>query len=371
MTAIYLFSQIKMIPDFDSLYTLFSTILAFLFSIVMFISRQLEDKENEVRQQQATIIAQSFPFSNVHNQRIDYLDNFDVMSEGSQKSEQNRETKKKIALKRVSRTIQDYHFKHNTLFGISFILLGVIAASTLTWLNLPYQIIFLLHAFLEGFRFLRSQISLQRFLSWVLLFTLIAELLVQYSLYIRSFSQSFNAKQKYQREVVGLLQNTTSFIVFGLKISLIILECSRLQYQKHLEQLNFIIEAQNLVKTACNKSFSFFAKLIAPVSQFCYGMVALIFAFLHPSVVFVPMVPLTILGFFTDLSKGQKCNVFNFTKGIFLLSAMAFTCALYVYHLVQLQKNDTLLSKWKQQKEVKQEWDYIWEVIGLSELNKN
>jgi len=107
-----------------------------------------------------------------------------------------------------------------------------------------------------------------------------------------------------------------------------------LQYQKHLEQLNFIIEAQNLVKTACNKSFSFFAKLIAPISQFGYCMVALIFAFLHPSIVFVPLVPLTILGFFTDLGKGQSCNIFTFSKGIFLVIAMAFTCSLYVYHLV-------------------------------------
>ena len=40
----------KLIPDFDSLYTLFSTIMAFLFSIVPFFTRVLEDKENKVRE---------------------------------------------------------------------------------------------------------------------------------------------------------------------------------------------------------------------------------------------------------------------------------------------------------------------------------
>ena len=32
-------------------------------------------------------------------------------------------------------------------------------------------------------------------------------------------------RQKYQREVTGLLFNTTSFVVFGLKVLLFVLEC--------------------------------------------------------------------------------------------------------------------------------------------------
>ena len=59
--------------------------------------------------------------------------------------------KRKLALKKASLTIQDYHFKYNTLFGMSFVLLGVVSASTLTWMNLPYQGLFLLQAFLVGF----------------------------------------------------------------------------------------------------------------------------------------------------------------------------------------------------------------------------
>ena len=57
---------------------------------------------------------------------------------------------------------------------------------------------------------------------------LFVELLTQYALYIRSFSQTFTAREKYQREVQGLLLNTTSFIVFGFKTLLLIIECSRI-----------------------------------------------------------------------------------------------------------------------------------------------
>lgn len=57
----------RLIPDFDSLYTLFGTILAFLFSIVMFVTRTLESNENELKDKQSREVAKSFPFSNLHN----------------------------------------------------------------------------------------------------------------------------------------------------------------------------------------------------------------------------------------------------------------------------------------------------------------
>lgn len=97
----------------------------------------------------------------------------------------------------------------------------------------------------------------------------------------------------------------------------------------------------------CNKSFSFIAKLLAPIAQFAFCMVALVFALLHPSVVFVPLIPLTILAFFTDLKQRSACQMFGFARGLMLIFAMTFTMTLYVYNLIQLQQNDTLLAKWK------------------------
>ena len=105
-----------------------------------------------------------------------------------------------------------------------------------------------------------------------------------------------------------------------------------------------------MVVNVCNKSFSFLAKLMAPCSQFLYCMIAIIFALLHPSVIFVPLIPLNILAFFSDLKLRQSCSIFSFNKRFFLLLAMAFTCALYIYNLTQLQKNTTILSKYRQEK---------------------
>ena len=125
------------------------------------------------------------------------------------------------------------------------------------------------------------------------------------------------------------------------------------------------------MQSVCSKGFSFFAKLMTPVSQFLFCMIAIIFALLHPSIIFVPLIPVTILAFFSDLQ--ASCSVFSFTKRLFLLLAMAFTCALYLYNLAQLQKNDTLMAKWRQEQSIKQagESGYLWELTGLTELSKN
>ena len=168
----------------------------------------------------------------------------------------------------------------------------------------------------------------------------------------------------------GLLLNRTSFIVFGIKVLLVIVESSRIQFQFNLRQLTFIPEARNLVVNVCNKSFSFFERLMAPCSQFLYCTIAIIFAFMHPSVMFVPLIPVTILGFFSD-HKIKPCSVFSFSKGLFLLLVMAFTCTLYLYNLIMLQKNTSLISKWRHEKEVNQEWQYVWDIFGFGEIAKN
>ena len=68
-----------MIPDFDSLYTLFGVILAFLFSLVMLLTRTLESTEDERREKLAKATAKGFQFSTLHcNDGVN--DDDDVMS---------------------------------------------------------------------------------------------------------------------------------------------------------------------------------------------------------------------------------------------------------------------------------------------------
>lgn len=200
----------------------------------MYFTQGLEAKENETREEESRKVAQKFPFSNLHTNRA--RREREAAAAAASEGDDDQQisvcsvNEKKMAMKLVSQTIQDYHFKHNALYGISYILLGVISAATLTWANLPYQVLFLFQSFLKGFSFNKSQIAVQRFVSWLLLALLICEVTTQYALYITTLSKNFTAREKYIREVQGLLWNTTSFIVFGLKVILIIVECSRIQF---------------------------------------------------------------------------------------------------------------------------------------------
>ena len=136
----------------------------------------------------------------------------------------------KSSLKKASRAIQDYNFQMQTLASLSHLLLSIVSASTLTWINVPYQVLFLLQVILVGLNLRQTQASLARILSATLLILLVTETLVQYAWYIWSFSQTFSARDKYRREVIGLLQNTASFAVFALKILLILVEGTRVQF---------------------------------------------------------------------------------------------------------------------------------------------
>lgn len=74
---------------------------------------------------------------------------------------------------------------------------------------------------------------------------LTVELVFQYCNYISLAQIEFTAKENYKREVQGALLNKTSFVVFGLKVALFIIEAQRCQYSSHLTKFN----AQPFVKT--------------------------------------------------------------------------------------------------------------------------
>ena len=60
-------------------------------------------------------------------------------------------------------------------------------------------------------------------------------------------------RQKYQLEVTGLLFNTTSFVVFGLKVLLLLVECQRSLFAKHITQLTFIPSVRGIVKRVASQ----------------------------------------------------------------------------------------------------------------------
>eukprot|EP00354_Favella_ehrenbergii_P009266 CAMPEP_0170477168 /NCGR_PEP_ID=MMETSP0123-20130129/18481_1 /TAXON_ID=182087 /ORGANISM="Favella ehrenbergii, Strain Fehren 1" /LENGTH=60 /DNA_ID=CAMNT_0010748733 /DNA_START=235 /DNA_END=413 /DNA_ORIENTATION=+ len=48
---------------------------------------------------------------------------------------------------------------------------------------------------------------------------------------------------------------------------------------------------------------------------------------------------------------------------------MAYTLAFYTYSLVTLHKTNSIMSKWREAKQV-QEYSQAWEALGLSELSR-
>ena len=123
-----------------------------------------------------------------------------------------------------------------------------------------------------------------------------------------------------------------------------------------------------LVQSICDKSFSFLSKLLAPISQFLFCMLAIIFSLMHPSVIFVPLIPLMILAFFTDQRQSPTCSLFSIAKRLFLIVAMAFTMAFYITQLVSLHKNNSVMAKWRESQQLETGHNYYWELFGLVEL---
>ena len=61
-------------------------------------------------------------------------------SNGAPKSSATR----KQSIRYAKSIIQDYNFKHNVLASLSFIMLGVLSASTVSLINTPFQVLFVI-----------------------------------------------------------------------------------------------------------------------------------------------------------------------------------------------------------------------------------
>ena len=83
---------------------------------------------------------------------------------------------------------------HGVLYGVYFILLGVIAAANLSWINAVYQVIFLISALLVGLHRTKANNTWQSYVTVILVWVLLADLVIQYGYYIRSFYLQLSLK---------------------------------------------------------------------------------------------------------------------------------------------------------------------------------
>ena len=116
-------------------------------------------------------------------------DESEIKSSASSNGVPKSSATRKQSLRYTKNIIQDYHFKHNVLASLSFIMLGVLSASTVSLINIPFQVLFVIQASLSGYnwndtlKFYQSRIH-----GPLLILILVVQLIWQYAHYIYSFS---------------------------------------------------------------------------------------------------------------------------------------------------------------------------------------
>ena len=114
------------------------------------------------------------------------------------------------------------------------------------------------------------------------------------------------------------------------------------------------------------KSSSLAYTIVTPLAQFLFCTVGILFAFLHPSALFVPFIPVLIMAYFSDAKEHRSCcNMFRLTSRLFIATTTLFVLALYAYQLYTLNKRDTLLAKWQDRKNRPSELTTILELTGI------
>jgi hypothetical protein len=167
----------QLIPDYDSMYTLMSTCLAVLFAAILTQTRKSEIAELQHLEQKTREATEGCAFDEGQDKNGPLNEARSNASSSGHLAEEISSESKKQALKKASRIIQDYNFKHNVLAGLSFLTLGVVSASTITLANAPYQLLFVLQAFMNGLNWETCNLNYQRYLGKVLTFLLVAELI--------------------------------------------------------------------------------------------------------------------------------------------------------------------------------------------------
>lgn len=137
----------------------------------------------------------------------------------------------------ASELLKDYVFQQRTLFAVSFCLLGTIAATQVTTLNAFYVAIFLFQGLCIGLSLGSVQQRTSPFVNKLLMLALTFDIIFQYAFFISNLPQNSSLKQNFAREIFGLLLNKPSFVNYGLKIILFVVEAYRYQYSVHLTSL--------------------------------------------------------------------------------------------------------------------------------------
>lgn len=127
----------------------------------------------------------------------------------------------------------------------------------------------------------------------------------------------------------GFLSTTSTYVSFYIKVCLFLLECQKVQYNYDFgplyQQLYSAFGEKPEHKGFFTKRASLASRILAPFAQFCFCTLSLVFAILHPSVLFFVVLPLLLAGPFTKAKTLRKqAQGFVVFTGIFCLAFIVY-----------------------------------------------
>lgn len=162
-----------------------------------------------------------------------------------------------------------------------------------------------------------------------LLALLTFELVFQYFSFITFKPAGLTARVSYAREVAGYLLNSSSYITFGLKVTLFVLEAYRHQFVVYLQTLETSETIKGLIKRSISQSSSTLDSFIVPISHFAFCILAIMFALLHPSVLYAPFLPLFMVAFFIQPQPTR--NYFSIVATVLIVVSTLYILSLYAF----------------------------------------
>jgi len=128
---------------------------------------------------------------------------------------------------------------------------------------------------------------------------------------------------------LGLLSNIPSYLSFYLKLALFLVECAKLNYSYGFEEVMGNLKREHGEKPELLRSFrphhSIVYKFVKPIAMFMFCSLAVVFALLHPCILFFFQLPLYLLGFFMAPNQFKRIAQFMLLiVGLFVISLQVF-----------------------------------------------
>lgn len=228
--------------------------------------------------------------------------------------------------------IKDYKYRGKICINVETTLLLLVSSVAFHVLNLPYAALFVAQGSIACIGSSSSARKFSNLMNKPLI------LLLAGDLFLTFLVKSGRVLAPQERTRFGFLSTPSTYMSFYLKLILFLLECQKHQFSYDFaplyQQLHGHFSEKPELRPYFLKRPSLSARILQPFSHFGFCSVSLIFAILHPSLLFFLLLPLLLAGPFTNVrSLRRSSQGFTVFTGVYSLVAMAYLVASHFYDL--------------------------------------